>query len=107
MSGPFDPSAGYGPAVSSGISVTDPLPLELDFVDPAAPEGAGGQGHGADTGADEPEYSSSAEEGADVEGGALVDDLLVGTVEEPAFVGGSVGGLVRFGYASHELSFLR
>jgi hypothetical protein len=38
MSGPFDPSAGYGPAVSSGISVTDPLPLELDFVDPAAPE---------------------------------------------------------------------
>ena len=69
--------------------------------------GARGQGHGADTGADESEDSAAAEEGADVERGALIDDLLVGTVEEPSFVGGSVRGLVGFGYASHELSFLR
>src|SRR5699024_2461427 len=69
--------------------------------------GARGHGRGPDACADESQDTAPAEERAVIECSTLIDDFLVRAVEESALVGGALGGLVWFWYASHALSFLR
>ncbi len=98
-SGPLDPSPGYGPAVSSGISPVDAAALAA-----AGARGTGracGERDGSDAGPEVREHGPAAEQRPEVEAGALVDHLLVGAGEEPALVGAAVGRAVGFGDAGH------
>lgn len=62
---------------------------------------AGREGRRTETEADQAQDAAAAHERAEVERGALIDDLLVRAVEEPPLVRRAVGGLVGFGDARH------
>lgn len=72
-SGPFEPSPGYGPAVSVGSSTLSDAPsLAVALVVAAAVE----------LGADPP----PGKDGLNVEGQALVLDVVVGAGQRPALI---------------------
>ena len=74
-SGPFDPSPGYGPAVSSGISQAA---VAAARSWPGAGAAAGGEAGHRRTEPEDGQHGPAVDQGDEIEAESLVDDLIVG-----------------------------
>ena len=94
MSGPLEPSPGYGPAVSSGMSaqlaasaLAEAAAVAAALELRAGAGRAGGDPDGDPAEAEDLQHLAAIDEGHDVELEALVDDRLGRVGQRPALVG--------------------